>query len=83
MEIFLSGHGVCADPYIPIQYAGDSVELFIPNEKNLNNAFEGTDIDDSASRCAEQLVREKVLFSKPLGGGNSSMQLTITRMKLM
>lgn len=51
------------------QYAGDSVELFIPNEKNLNNAFEGTDIDDSASRCAEQLVREKVLFSKPLGGG--------------
>lgn len=51
------------------QYAGDSVELFIPNEKNLDNAFEGTDMDGSASRCAEQLVRDKVLFSKSLGGG--------------
>lgn len=51
------------------QYAGDSVELFIPNEKNLNNAFEGTDLDGSAARCAEQLVREKVLFSKSLGDG--------------
>ena len=35
------------------QYAGDSVELFIPNEKNINNAFEGTDMDGSASRCAD------------------------------
>lgn len=51
------------------QYAGDSVELFIPNERNLNNAFEGTDMDGSASRCADQLVREKVLFSKSLGSG--------------
>lgn len=51
------------------RYAGDSVELFIPNEKNLDNAFEGTDMDGSASRCAEQLVRDKVLFSKSLGGG--------------
>lgn len=51
------------------QYAGDSVELFIPNERNLDNAFEGTDMDGSASRCAEQLVRDKVLFSKSLGGG--------------
>ncbi len=51
------------------QYAGDSVELFIPNEKNLDNAFEGTDMEGSASRCADQLVRDKVLFSKSLGGG--------------
>ena len=51
------------------QYAGDSVELFIPNEKNINNAFEGTDMDGSASRCADQLVRDKVLFSKSLGAG--------------
>lgn len=51
------------------QYAGDSVDLFIPNEKNINNAFEGTDMDGSASRCADQLVRDKVLFSKSLGGG--------------
>lgn len=51
------------------QYAGDSVELFIPNEKNINNAFEGTDMEDSASRCADQLVRDKILFSKSLGSG--------------
>jgi len=51
------------------QYAGDSVELFIPNEKNINNAFEGTDMEGSASRCADQLVRDKILFSKSLGGG--------------
>lgn len=51
------------------QYAGDSVELFIPNEKNLNNAFEGTDMEGAAARCANQLVRDKVLFSKSLGGG--------------
>ena len=51
------------------QYAGDSVELFIPNEKNIDNAFEGTDMDGSASRCAEQLVRDKILFHKSLGAG--------------
>ena len=51
------------------QYAGDSVDLFLPNEKNINNAFEGSDIENSASRCADQLVRDKVLFSKSLGGG--------------
>ena len=61
------------------QYAGDSVELFIPNEKNINNAFEGTDMDGSASRCADQLVRDKVLFSKSLGGGSSNMQRIITK----
>lgn len=52
------------------QNAGDSVELFIPNERNINNAFEGSDMDGGrASRCAEKLVRDKVLFNKPLGGG--------------
>lgn len=52
------------------QHAGDSVELFIPNDKNINNAFEGSDLDGgAASRCAEKLVREKVLFKKSLGDG--------------
>lgn len=51
------------------QHAGDSVELFIPNEKNVNNAFEGSDMDGAAGRCAEKLVRDKVLFKKQLGGG--------------
>lgn len=52
------------------QHAGDSVELFIPNERNINNAFEGSDMEGgAASRCAEMLVRDKVLFHKQLGGG--------------
>ena len=52
------------------QHAGDSVELFIPNEKNVDNAFEGSDLDSGAAvRCAEKLVRDKVLFKKQLGGG--------------
>lgn len=51
------------------QHAGDSVELFIPNEKNIDAAFEGTDLENGASRCAERLVRDKVLFHRQLGAG--------------
>ena len=52
------------------QKVGDSVELFIPNEKNVNNAFEGSSFDNGqASRCAESLVREGILYKKPLGDG--------------
>ena len=54
------------------QKVGDSVELFIPNEKNINNAFEGSDMDNGAAgRCAEKLVRDEVLYKKPLGGGQT------------
>ncbi len=50
------------------QHAGDAVELFIPNEKNIDNAFEGSDLEGGASsRCAEKLVRDKVLFKKKIG----------------
>ena len=51
------------------QHAGDSVELFIPDERNVENAFEGSDLDKAAGRVAEKLVRDKVLFKKALGGG--------------
>ncbi len=51
------------------QRTGDTVELFIPNEKNLNYAFEGSDLEnDEASRIANSLVPD-VLFRKPMGGG--------------
>ena len=54
------------------QKVGDSVELFIPNEKNINNAFEGSDMaNGDASRCADKLVRDEVLYRKPLGGGKT------------
>lgn len=51
------------------QRVGDAVELFIPDSKNIDLAFEGTDLEDSASHCANRLVREKVLFFKQLGNG--------------
>lgn len=51
------------------QKAGDSVELFIPNDKNINNAFEGSDLDGgAAARCAAKLARDKILYPKSLGG---------------
>ena len=50
------------------QHAGDSVELFIPNEKNVDSAFEGSDLESGAAvRCAEKLVRDKVLYKKKIG----------------
>ncbi len=49
--------------------AGESVEYFIPDERNLEMAFEGTDMEHEAVRCAKQLVRDKVLFEKFLGEG--------------
>lgn len=51
------------------QRVGDTVELFIPDEKNINNAFEGSDLDiGAAGRIAEKLCRDEVLYHKPLGG---------------
>ncbi len=49
---------------------GDSVELFIPNQKNIDNAFEGSDLENrEASRIAEKLVRDNILFKKSMRGG--------------
>lgn len=51
------------------QHAADTVDLFIPNEKNIELAFEGSDLEDKAVRIADKLVRDKVLFKKSLGSG--------------
>lgn len=51
------------------QYAGDSVELFIPNDKNLENAFEGSDIESSVTTLVKRLLGNKIIFQKSLGGG--------------
>lgn len=59
------------------QKTGDSVELFIPNEHNLNNAFEGSDLEnDEASRIANRLIPD-VLFKKPLPGGKTQYSALI------
>ena len=53
------------------QHTGDSVELFIPNERNLNNAFDGTDLpNDEAVRIANHMVPD-ILYRKPMAGGKT------------
>ena len=48
---------------------GNTVPLFIPNERNINNAFEGSDLDNGeASRIAQSMVPD-ILFKKDLAGG--------------
>lgn len=49
---------------------GDTVELFIPNDKNIGLAFEGTEITKTnASSLAQSLVAKQIVFERPLGGG--------------
>lgn len=49
---------------------GDSVSLFVPNKKNLGMVFEGTDITPgNADSLAQSLVREQIIFERPMGGG--------------
>lgn len=53
------------------QSSGDSIDIFLPNEKNLNYAFEGTDLENAQSvRCAEKLIRDKVIYKKPQKDGS-------------
>lgn len=49
----------------------DSVELFFANEKNLNNAFEGTDLENgAASHCADKLVTDGIIYKKKIKDNN-------------
>lgn len=46
---------------------GDRVELFHANEKNLNNAFEGSDLENGeAVRCANKLERDNIIYKKKM-----------------
>lgn len=59
------------------QRAGDSVELFIPNERNLNNAFEGSDLEnDEPVRIADSMVPD-ILYKKPMPGGRTQYSALI------
>lgn len=54
----------------------DQVDLFIPNDRNLNNAFEGSDLDSGeACKIAEKLVREGILYKKPQGKEKTSYSI--------
>ena len=50
------------------QRVGDSVSLFIPNEKNINNAYDGSELENGAAgRLVQKLVRDGILYQKPMG----------------
>ena len=54
------------------QSTGDSVEIFLPNEKNLDFAFEGSSFDSGqAVKCAEKLIRDKIIYKKDLKDGTT------------
>lgn len=53
------------------QKLGDSVELFLPTEQNINYAFEGTEYENNraVNVIKNQLVKDGILYTKPLGNG--------------
>lgn len=54
----------------------NSVELFIPNEKNINLAFEGSNLENAAPKhIADNLVRQKILYKDTTGGKNQYLAL--------
>lgn len=52
------------------QNVDGNVDLFIPNTKNIELAFEGSDLGNSAVRCAAKLLRDHVISRKPATGEN-------------
>ncbi|MDR1321234.1 MAG: hypothetical protein LBK56_07390 [Gracilibacteraceae bacterium] len=54
------------------QKLGDSVDLLLPTEKNINHAFEGTDFEENraVTIIKNQLVKGYgILYAKPMGNG--------------
>lgn len=52
------------------QRTGNTVELFVPDERNLDNAFDGTDLEnDEANKIARSLCKSEVIFKRPIPGG--------------
>jgi len=47
------------------------VELFKTTDANLALVFEGTELESNAVNIACKLVRDEILFNKPLGGGKT------------
>ncbi len=44
-----------------------TVDIFIPSERNISLSFEGTNLEEDSQRILEKLVRNKILFKKPIG----------------
>ncbi len=58
---------------------GDSVSLFVPNDRNLSLAFEGTEITSgNAGSLAKTLVKEQIIFERPMGGGTTKYSALVS-----
>jgi len=54
------------------QKLGDSVDLFLTSDQNINYAFEGTELEQNrAINIAKKLVNGGILYEKPMGGGKT------------
>jgi len=52
------------------QKLGDSVDLFLTTDQNINYAFEGTELEQNrAINIVKKLVHDGTLYEKPMGGG--------------
>lgn len=52
------------------QRMGDSVDIFIPNDANINYAYEGTELEGGmAGNLANKLCKDEILYKKPMGAG--------------
>lgn len=51
------------------QKVGGLVNYVVPNDKNINNSFEGTEIGRGAARIAAKLERDKIIYKKSSGNG--------------
>jgi len=58
-------------------HLNDAIPLFIANDPNLYLCFEGTDYEHKAPAIAEKLVREEVLYKKPLGNNKFCYATTV------
>ncbi len=60
------------------QRTGNTVELFVPDERNMNNAFDGTDLEnDEANKIARSLCKSEVIFKRPIAGGKEQYSALI------
>lgn len=61
------------------QKLGASVEIFKTTDANLNLAFEGTELEaNMAVSIGKKLVRDEILFNKPIGGGKTILAAVTT-----
>ncbi len=51
--------------------SGDTIDVFLPNENNLNYAFEGTDLEKGvAVHCANKLIRDNIIYKRQQRDGS-------------